>query len=158
MTSATVRTLTIAATVGAGINGGVFFAFSTFVMRALQGLPPGDGLRAMQRINRAAPSPLFMAALLGTAVLSIVIGVDGVRHWDRAGSAPRTVAAASYLAGVAVTIVYHVPRNNALATVDSNAGDAGATWLRYATAWTRWNHARAATCIASAALFARSLR
>jgi uncharacterized membrane protein len=33
------RTLTLIAAVGAGLSGGVFFAFSTFVMKALGRLP-----------------------------------------------------------------------------------------------------------------------
>ena len=57
----------VAAAVGAGTAGGVFFAFSTFVMRALDRLPPAHSLAAMQAINKDAPNPLFMAALFGTA-------------------------------------------------------------------------------------------
>ncbi len=155
--SSTMRALTIASGVGAGVTGGVYFAFSTFVMKALRDLPPHDGLVAMQKINRAAPSPAFMTALFGTAVLCVVVGVDGLRHWDAPGSTTRTIAAASYLASVALTAAYHIPRNNALATLDPNSAASGAAWLRYATDWTRWNHVRAATCIVSTALFARSL-
>ncbi len=35
-----------------GLVAGVFFAFSTFVMSGLARLPPADGIRAMQSINR----------------------------------------------------------------------------------------------------------
>jgi uncharacterized membrane protein len=150
------RTLTIAAAVGAGINGGVFFAFSTFVMKALRDLPARDGLMAMQKINKAAPSPLFMIALFGTAGLSIVVGIDGLRHWHDPGGPARALAAGCFLLGIALTVAYHVPRNNALAALDPNAAGSGAAWTRYASAWTGWNHVRTLASIASAVLFTAS--
>ncbi len=63
MTGGVTRLAAVAA-VGAATIGGVFFAFSTFVMRALRDLEPRQGLTAMQAINRAAPNPLFMTAAL----------------------------------------------------------------------------------------------
>jgi uncharacterized membrane protein len=47
----------LAAAVGAGLTAGVFLAFSTFVMTGLGRAPAAAGVRAMQEINRAAPSP-----------------------------------------------------------------------------------------------------
>ena len=41
--------LIVAAALGAATIGGVFFAFSTFVMKALGQLPPTQGVAAMQR-------------------------------------------------------------------------------------------------------------
>jgi len=46
--------VTLVAALGAGLNGGVFFAFSTFVMPALSRLPASQGIAAMQSINVAA--------------------------------------------------------------------------------------------------------
>ncbi|MGI9030825.1 MAG: hypothetical protein ACR2HP_12705 [Ilumatobacteraceae bacterium] len=43
--------------VGSVVVGGVFFAFSTFVMKGLAGLPAPTGIAAMQAINLAAPAP-----------------------------------------------------------------------------------------------------
>src|SRR5215510_9121299 len=114
MQADTARALTIASAVGAGLNGGVFFAFSTFVMTALRQLPPRDGLVAMQRINRAAPSPLFMILLFGTALLCVVVGVDALRHWNAQANPMRVIAVASFLVSIVLTIVYHVPHNDAL--------------------------------------------
>lgn len=144
------QAVAIAATVGAGLNGGVFFAFSTFIMTALRRLRPRDGLIAMQQINRDAPSPWFMTALFGTAVLSVVAAIDGL-------GTERVAAASSYLVAIVLTMAYHVPRNNALDGVDPDALEAEATWLRYARDWTRWNHLRTFACLLSAALFAVSL-
>lgn len=48
---------------------GVFFAFSTFVMKALGARPLAQGIAAMQSINVAVINRWFMAAFFGTALL-----------------------------------------------------------------------------------------
>lgn len=58
--------LTVAAVLGCGLNAGVFFAFSGFVMAALRRLPAPQGIAAMQSINVTAVRPPLMAALFGT--------------------------------------------------------------------------------------------
>ena len=68
MASGLPRLLSVVCAVGAGVVAGVFFAFSTFVMQGLRRVPASIGVAAMQGINLAAPTPLFMAALLGTGV------------------------------------------------------------------------------------------
>ena len=57
-----------------------------------------------------------------------------------------------------VTIVYHVPRNQALAALDGASADAPARWARYLTAWTAWNHARTVSALAAATALIVSLR
>ena len=146
------RSLTVVTAVGAGLVAGVFFAFSTFVMRAFEDLPPRDGLRAMQSVNRAAPSPLFMAALLGTAAACIGLGIWSLLDADEPGAWYRVAGCAVYLVGIAVTIAYHIPRNDALAVVDAEGAEAVGRWTAYAGAWTSWNHVRTLTSTAAAAL------
>jgi uncharacterized membrane protein len=66
--------------------------------------------------------------------------------------------AALYLAGpVGLTMTYHVPRNNALATVTPTDQGAEAHWRRYASDWTRWNHVRVAAGVAAAAALTAAL-
>lgn len=59
--------LTLLGCLGAATVGGVFFAFSSFVMKALAQLPPAQGLAAMQRINVVVLNPAFLGVFLGTA-------------------------------------------------------------------------------------------
>jgi uncharacterized membrane protein len=144
--------LTIAAAVGAAVAGGALFAFSTFVMRALRQLPDGEGLRAMQQINRAAPQPLFMLALFGTAVACVVLGVSAAIRLDESVARWQLAGSAAYVAGTLLTIAWHIPRNDALDRVDPAAPDAGGAWQRYAATWTAWNHVRTATSVGAAVL------
>ncbi len=64
-------TLSLILCIGAGTIGGVFFAFSSFVMKALTELPASQGIAAMQRINVVVLNPLFLGVFIGTAVLAL---------------------------------------------------------------------------------------
>jgi uncharacterized membrane protein len=148
--------LTFAVALGAATVGGVFFAFSTFVMRGLRALSDEQGLVAMQEVNRAAPSPLFMVALLGTAVASIGLAASALTRLHEVVARYELAGVVLYLAGVVLTMAYHVPRNDALDRVPT-AG-AGVAWPTYAARWTAWNHVRTLTSLAGAASLVFALR
>ena len=150
--------LTFVAALGAGLNGGVFFAFSTFVMRALARLRPADGIAAMQSINITAVSPPLMLALFGTGALSAVLGVWALAELGEPHGGWLLAGSAIYLAGLpGMTMAFHVPRNNALARLEP--GDAGAAehWLRYYAEWTAGNHVRTIAGLAASAAFILAL-
>lgn len=67
--------LTAITALGCGLNAGVFFAFSGFVIKALTRLQPAQGIAAMQSINLAAVTPAFMTALFGTATAAVAVAV-----------------------------------------------------------------------------------
>ena len=147
------RILTIIAAVGAGVSGGVFFAFSTFVMKALGRLPAAEGISAMNAINKAAPAPLFMLALFGTGVVSIVLSAVALRHLDQRWAVYLLTGTALYLVCLVLTMVYHVPRNDALALVDPAGPGAAHAWAHYLSPWTAWNHVRTVTALAGSTAF-----
>ncbi len=133
--------LTLLAGLGAGLTAGVFLAFSSFVMTGLGRAPAAVGVRAMQEINRAAPNPVFMVTLFGTALLAVVLAVVAVA----AGSPGRWLVVAgalAYLVCIGLTVAYHVPRNDALAVLDPAAPGTVEAWRTYLTDWTRLNHVR----------------
>jgi uncharacterized membrane protein len=151
--------LTFVTALGCGLSAGALFAFSSFVMRALARLPPAQGIAAMNSINVVAVTPVFMTALFGTAVLCIAVAVWGLADWDDSFGPWLLVGAALYLVGtIALTMAYHVPRNNALAAVEPTNAEADARWRRYVTEWTRGNHVRVAAALAAAAAFTEALR
>jgi uncharacterized membrane protein len=152
------RTLTVLAAVGAGVSGGVFFAFSTFVMRGLGHLPGAEGISAMNAINKAAPNPLFMLALFGTGAVSTALSIVALRHLDEPWATYLVIGSALYLVCVGVTLAYHVPHNDALARIDPRAPNAGNAWSRYHSPWTAWNHVRTVTALGSTTSFILALR
>lgn len=150
--------LSLAASVGTALSGGVFFAFSTFVMPALGRLPPREGLAAMQAINVTAINPLFMALLFGTAVLDLAVLVVALRA-QGSGAGLAVAGAAFYLVGViGMTVAFHVPRNEALATVSASDPEAPARFARYLASWVPGNHVRAVSAaVASVLLFVSAM-
>ena len=108
--------LALLAALGCGLIAGVFFAFSSFVMKALARLPAGEGIAAMQSINIVVLRSLFMAVFLGTAATCALLIVPATRMWNGPGAACLLAGSLLYLVGtVLVTMVFNVPRNDALA-------------------------------------------
>ena len=144
------RALVLTTAFCSAVTGGSLFAFSTFVMPALDRLPVGQALPAMQAINVAAPRGLFIVPLLGSAVGSAAVGVLALVRAQPPGRGWLLLGAAAGVAAFAVTAAYHVPRNDALALVQAASPEARARWTAYAVGWTRWNHLRTVLALASA--------
>ena len=130
--------LIIAAALGAGTVAGVWFAFSGFVMAALDQLPAAQAAAAMQAINRTAVRPPLMIAMFGTGSLCVVAALGGD---------PLVIAAAAvyWLGCIGVTIAGNVPLNDAL---DRDAG----LWPTYRTRWTALNSPRGVATFAATGL------
>ena len=154
-----VQYLTLVTALGCGVSAGVFFAFSSFVMPALDRLAPAQSIRAMHSINKLAVTPAFMTALFGTALACAVLGVWAVTSWGERPAALVLAGCALFLVGaIVVTMAANVPLNDALMNVDAEAADAGARWSSYLADWMPWNHVRAVTAIAASGLLIAALR
>lgn len=139
--------LALLTALGAATVGGVFFGFSSFVMKALAQLPAAQGVAAMQRINTVVINPWFMGVFMGTLLLSIACLAAA---W-RSASFALIAAGLLYAVGTfGVTMAFNVPRNNRLARLDATSSEAAAYWPAYVREWTRWNHVRTGAALASA--------
>jgi uncharacterized membrane protein len=151
--------LTFVAALGSGLIAGAFFAFSTFVMKALARLPAGAGIAAMQSINVAVINPLFLGVFVGTAAVSVAGVVFALMRWDKPGAAYLLAGGALYFVGTfLVTVVFNVPLNNLLAAVAPDAPDAERQWAGYVSRWTVWNHVRTLAALAALGCFVVALR
>jgi uncharacterized membrane protein len=150
---------TVVVALGCGLVAGVFFAFSNFVMKALARLPAAQGIATMQSINVTVITPLFMGALFGTALACIGLIVAAIADWGEPYAPYLLAGGAVYFAGTALmTVVFHVPRNNALDELD--AGDSGsvAFWNGYVRTWTAGNHVRTVAALGAATLLTIAVR
>jgi uncharacterized membrane protein len=139
---------------GTGLMAGFFFAFSILVMKALGAIQPAQGISAMQSINIVVINPWFMTPFMGMAVMSAILIVTAVARWSEPGAAYILAGGVLYLLGTfGVTMVFNVPRNNALAAVAPASAEGAALWADYLVTWTRWNHVRTIAALASAATF-----
>jgi uncharacterized membrane protein len=150
--------LTLVTALGFGLGAGALFAFSSFVMQALRRLPAAQGVAAMQSINIMAPTPVFMTALFGSALLAVAVAIWALADWDDSFGPYLVAGTVLYLLGpVGLTMGYHVPRNNALAKLDPTTPEAASYWERYLSEWTRMNHARVAAGFAAVAAYTIAL-
>lgn len=150
--------LTFCTALGCGLMAGAFFAFSSFVMTALARLPAPQGIAAMQSINVLAVTPIFMTALFGTAAACLVLAVSAWSVWPRPGAGYLLIGSLLYVIGTTVvTILFNVPRNNALAAVNPSSADAALFWTNYVSTWTAWNHVRTAAALVAAAILTGGL-
>jgi uncharacterized membrane protein len=162
MTAASVKQIvwasTLLAALSTGLMAGVFFAFSTFVMKALARLPTPQGIEAMQSINLTAINPVFMAALFGSTAVCVLLGVYSLVSWPQQAAFYLLLGSVIYLVGCFLTTaLFNVPLNNALARVDPGSMDGARLWARYLTSWSAWNHVRTLSSILASAAYAFAL-
>jgi len=150
--------LVAVAAIGSGVVGGVFFTFSTSIMKSLDRLPAEQSIQAMQAFNKDVPNAWFMTFMFGTAFLCIWLAITAIRRHGRPGSIYLVLGAALYLVAIAVTAIYHVPVNDGIDKVVPSTPDAAKEWADFAPGWNAWNHVRTITSIAACALFLLSVR
>ncbi|WP_269931385.1 anthrone oxygenase family protein [Aminobacter sp. HY435] len=150
--------LTFLAVIGSGLAAGLFFIFSNTIMASFARLPAAQGIAAMQQINLTIINPAFMVVFMGLAVLSLALAAKAVFGWSEPGAAWLLAGSVAYLLGcLAVTLVFNVPLNDALAAVDPASADGAAMWARYLKEWLPWNHVRTAACMGSLGAFVMAL-
>ncbi len=150
--------LTLVSALGSGLIAGVFFAFSSFVMKALAHLPPAQGIAAMQSINVAVLNRWFFAVFFGTAAACLLLAFFALANRQHTGVGYLLAGSALYLLGtILVTIVGNVPRNDALAAVDPASTAGASLWAGYLAGWTAWNHVRTVAALAAAVVFTLAL-
>ena len=150
---------TLGCALACGLIAGFFFAFSVGVMKALGKLPPAQGIAAMQSINVVVINPVFLGAFLGTAAASAFAVVASVVRWQAPGAPLWLLGGLLYFVGCfLVTMLFNVPRNNALAAFAPTSPDAVDYWTSYLSSWTAWNHVRMLASLAAAASFTVALK
>jgi uncharacterized membrane protein len=162
MTPSPVLVLTAAAAVGAAAAGGVFFAFSSFVMRGLDRTGPAAAITAMRGINaEAQANGAFLALFFGSALLGLAVGVVATVQLRQPGSGYLLAGAVLSVLAVIVTIAFNVPLNDRLDAVDPaalSAADAAREWRHYLGPWATWNHVRTVSPLLGSALMLVGLR
>ena len=154
--------VTALAALASAAAGGMMYVFSTFVMRGLDRTGPIEAITAMRGINVVANSnPAFLLAYFGATILALVVGVMAVIQIGRPGSGWILAGAVFGVLAAIITMVFNVPLNNHLDTVDPiglSVADAAIQWQAYLSTWTAWNHVRAAASFIAAALMLVGLR
>lgn len=148
----------VVALLGSALIGGVFFAFSSFVMKALARMPSREGIAAMQSINVVVINPTFLGVFLGTAAVCLLVGVLALRFWGTSLALFLLAGAVSYLIGTyLLTGIGNVPLNKRLAAVSVSDQEADSLWQHYLDRWTFLNTLRTGAAAFAALMFALGL-
>ena len=136
--------LTFISILGCGLIAGIFFAFSNFVMQALERLIPSQGIEAMQHINVTVLNPWFLATFMGTAALCLILAISTYWSWGQAETFYILIGCMLYFIGTfLVTVLFNVPMNNSLKEMVTTSEEASKYWTNiYLNKWVFWNHVR----------------
>jgi uncharacterized membrane protein len=147
----------VAAAVLASLLAGFYLAFSLTIMPALAGLPDRVLVTVMQTVNRVIVRPgfvlLFLGAPLAALATAVLVALAGA-------SAPllalAVIGAFLQVASIVMTVVVHLPRNDALDRADpDDAGDVTRAREAFERPWTRAHRVRTAvTTVGALALVA----
>lgn len=136
------------------VIGGVFSAFSEFVMSALLRAEPAGGIEAMQHINRTVLRTQFVAGIILIAPLSIAVAIHAAMALSGVAMIMLVLASVIYVPSVfLVTLFGNVPMNNRLERQDHGSNEAETYWRQYGRDWTRLNHIRTIGSVLTAGLY-----
>ena len=136
------------------VIGGVFSAFSEFIMAGLLRAEPASGIEAMQHINRTVLKTQFVAGIILIAPFSIGFALYALAVFEGNARFILSLIPIVYVPSVLVmTIAGNVPMNNRLEGLDHSSADAAAYWVKYGRVWTRLNHVRSIGSILTAGLY-----
>jgi len=152
MSASVMPYICLALGLASALVGGVFQAFSDFVMRGLLGAAPAAGIETMQHINRTVMKSGFLTTFIALAPATIVLAVYAVLRLEGQVRALLIAAAILYVVAVfLVTIAGNVPMNERLDAMVHTSTEAADYWQTYGKVWTRWNHVRTLGSILTAA-------
>ena len=136
------------------VIGGVFSAFSEFIMAGLLRTAPTGGIEAMQHINRTVIKTQFVAGILSIAPFSVLFAIYSARVFEGAALVVLVLAPIIYLPTVFfMTIFGNVPLNNKLDRLDHKTLAAEFYWIKSGRDWPRLNHVRSIGSILTAGLY-----
>lgn len=140
----------IIALLGSALIGGVFFAFSNFIMKALARLPSSEGIAAMQSINIVVLNPVFLGVFMGTTAISLLVSIFALKGWEQPSAPYFLTGALLYIVGTfLVTGMGNVPLNNQLAKIIATDSAVDDIWQNYLERWTQLNTLRTFSSMAA---------
>lgn len=153
MSTLLITVLLWAAALSSGLMTGVYFAFSGFIMKALDNIETAQAVTAMNAINQVILRSLFMPVFFGSSIISVLLIVAAFVYWEEAGAGLALIAGMVYFVGMFVcTAVFNVPLNNTLERVGVTSDNAQQGWSHYLNNWTKWNHLRTVSSLLTCTL------
>ena len=141
------------AIVSFGFIGGVYFAFSFFVMQSLSNTSSTEAIRTMNAINLVILKSPFMFLFIFSSLIAFILFLKNLILQTIISN--EGFASFIFIVGMFLcTATKNVPLNNKLADYDFNdsARNPKIEWNEYYKHWIKWNHLRTASCFLSVVL------
>lgn len=136
-----------------GLMAGIYFAFSTFIMKALNQLPSLQAAQAMNKINDIIVNTIFLPIFFGSTLWYAGMIVWALADWQSGRSLLVIIAGLTYILGMFVVTAFgNVPLNNKLKASASSDSSLKEYWKVYLRAWIQLNYLRTLSCITSCAV------
>lgn len=136
------------------IVGGIFWAFSDFIMKALLRADSASGIEVMQQINKTVLGTQFVAGILLIPAFALGLAVYAFGTMTGLPLLMVVLAAPVFMASVfIVTLAGNVPMNNRLGRLEPTSREGADYWEQYGIRWTRLNHIRAIGSLVTALLY-----
>mgnify|MGYP001203358405 CR=1 FL=1 len=135
-----------------GFIGGVYFAFSFFVMHSLNKINHLEAIRMMNTINSIILKSPFMFLFFLSSFISVILFLKNLILLKI--NYNQFLSSLIFLGGMFLcTASKNVPLNKKLANFDFNdtSSDPEIEWYYYKN-WIKWNHIRTASCFVSTVL------
>ncbi len=150
--------------VGCAVIGGVYFAFSTFMMPILARLEKVLMMKAMQLFNGVfQPSLLMLLAVglmllmllfFGTMLAGVILAMLSLMNWSAHESKLIMLASLIYVGGMLlVRVLLSESLDNTLVTAQVSSADSVPVWIRYLTDWTFLNYVRTVASIVASVIY-----
>ena len=130
-----------------GFLGGVYFAFSFFVMQSLKEIDHKEAIKAMSSINLVILKSPFMILFFFSSFIALALFLKSIFAYEILSS--RGFASLVFLIGMFLcTAIKNVPLNDKLASFNDSLSPE-IEWNYYYKNWTMWNNVRTASCFLS---------
>jgi uncharacterized membrane protein len=136
-----------------GFIGGVYFAFSFFVMQSLKNISDSDAIRTMNAINVVILKSPFMLLFFFSSFIALILFLENLILYKLISK--EGFASLIFLGGMFLcTALKNVPLNDKLAEFDLTdpLSNPEIEWNYYYKNWIKWNHIRTVSCFLSMVL------
>ncbi len=131
-----------------GATFGFFYAWVCSTMWGLDATDPRVAIQAMQAMNASVRNAVFAPAFFGTPAVLLITAIVLALSKQRAAAIWLGIAfLISLFLGMILTMIVHIPMNEALALVDvpQDIAAARTIWETYSPDWQVWNQTRTVT-------------
>ena len=130
-----------------GFIGGVYFAFSFFVMHSLNKHNPSEAIKIMNSINQVILKSPFIILFFFSSFIAFALFFDNLI--SKTLISDQGFASLIFIVGMFLcTAMKNVPLNDKLASFNNSLSPEH-EWNYYYKNWTMWNHVRTASCFLS---------